>query len=59
MIKKDGLLTIDEITSYAEQQKIEISESDILSLDLDNDGVVTASEFDNELSSSDINLTSD
>ena len=50
---------MDEITSFAEQQKIEISESDILALDLDNDGVVTASEFDNELSSSDIISTSD
>ena len=50
---------MDEIRSYAEQEKIEISQSDILALDSDNDGVVTASEFDNELSSSDFISSSD
>ena len=43
---------MDEITSYAEQEKVKISESDIF-------GMVTAREFDNELSSSDFISTSD
>ena len=50
---------MNEITSYAEQEKVEISESDFLALDSDNDGVITPHEFDNELSSSDFISTSD